>query len=465
MKHILLPHMVLAWLLIGFFNEPITAQSPNNRINILRYNDDFSNLKEKADKRGFDKIKYINLGKKAFLSVGGELRAQYQYFENQNFGDVPPTFEKVSVGQLWHRAMVHANLELSPKVRIFAQLNNTLRQFNNNPLTPEIDQNELSLHQAFVEWKPKQNWTLRLGRQEMGYGNNRIITFREGPNTRLTFNAAIIKYHKNHRKIDLLAISPVVSMPGVFDDASLRTFIYGIYGSEAFFKSKIMADYYYLYFNSKDRQYNFVGGQENRFVAGKRVYSQFPKLNFEAEFTYQLGNFNTQNINASSFSIDVNYKLQEQLKLVVGIAGNYITGDKDRNDNTLNTYNLIYSRPYYGLAAPIGSSNLENINPYFKVKPISKISVFGGVYFMQRNSTQDGTYSPGMAQVRPTPERLFASTKRSIGTQYALETTYQMDERNTFGLDLALFQPGAYTKETGAGKDIFYFSVRTQLRF
>jgi hypothetical protein len=465
MRHFSLPHIMLAWLFTALSFEPVVAQVPNSRINILRYNDNFSDLKDKTDKKGFDKLKYISLGKNTFLSLGGELRAQYQYFENQNFGDVPPTFEKVSVGQLWHRAMVHANLELSSKIRIFTQLNNTLRQFNPNPLTPEIDENQLSLHQAFVELKPHQNWMLRLGRQEMGYGNNRIITFREGPNTRLTFDAAVVRYQKNLRKIDVLALSPVVSMPGVFDDVSLRTFIFGIYGSEPFFKGKIIGDYYYLYFNSEDRQYNFVGGKENRLMAGKRVYSQFPKLNFEIEYTHQIGKFNELNISASSISADVNYKVHEKSNCVIGVAGNYITGDKDRTDNSLNTYNLIYSKPAYGLAAPIGSSNIENVNPYIRFKPTPKISVYSGVYFMQRNSTEDGTYTPGMAQIRPTPERLFASTKRSIGTQYALETTYQLDERNTFGLDAAFFTSGDYIKETGKGLNIFYISAKTQLKF
>lgn len=114
--------------------------------------------------------------------------------------------------------MVHANVDVGQKTRVFLQLSSTYRFLNANPLTPEIDQNVLSLHQAFFDYGMSKNIMTRIGRQEMSYGSHRIITFREGPNTRLTFDAAIIKYDNKKRKIDAFAISPVTSEKGVFDD-------------------------------------------------------------------------------------------------------------------------------------------------------------------------------------------------------------------------------------------------------
>jgi len=76
------------------------------QINIVRYNDNFSNLKnDTVHKKGFEKIKYIRLFNESSISFGGELREQFQYYHNQNFGDVPPMFTKVSTGQYWLRAM------------------------------------------------------------------------------------------------------------------------------------------------------------------------------------------------------------------------------------------------------------------------------------------------------------------------------------------------------------------------
>jgi hypothetical protein len=292
-------------------------------------------VKSDSAKRGVNTLKNMDLGKNVYISFGGELREQYQYFDNQNFGDVPPNVQKVSVGQLWHRTMLHSNLEIGAKTRIFIQLNSTFRLFNPNPIVPEIDENQLSLHQAFIDYSFNQQFMIRVGRQELGYGNNRILTFREGPNTRLTFDAAILKYKTNKRKIDLLAITPVVSKQYAFDDTSFEEYVWGIYGTEYLVPKKILLDYYLLNFSSDKRKYNFVAGKENRQVIGFRLFSQNPRLNYELEGTYQIGKFNQSKITAYGISSDVHYKIYPKLNLFLGLSANYISGDKDRNDDKL----------------------------------------------------------------------------------------------------------------------------------
>jgi hypothetical protein len=454
----------LTFLLVFNFSL-VFGQTPQNPISILRANDNFNYLKNDTLKKGFDKLKHIQIGKNANISFGGELREQYQYFDNLNFGDVPPTTKEISVGQLWHRVMVHGNVELGSKVRIFTQLSSTFRLFNPNPITPEIDENRLSLHQAFIDYSFNKNWIIRVGRQEMGYGNNRILTFREGPNTRLAFDAAIVKYKTDKRKIDFLAVTPVISKQYGFDDVSFKDFVIGIYATENFIPKKLLVDYYVLNFKSDTRKYNFVSGSENRQSYGLRIFSQNSKFNYELETNYQTGTFNNLKISAYGFSSDINYKIETKYNFTVGVAANYISGDKNKSDNQLNTYNLIFSKPSYGLAAPIGSSNIENLNPYVKLNPIKKLSVYAGVYFMMRQSTQDGTYSPGMGQVRPTPTNLFISNRKSIGTQYALETWYDYNKNLSFAIDGAYFKAGSYVKETGKGLDISYISFKSTFKF
>lgn len=41
-------------------------------------------------------------------------------------------------------------------------------------------------------------------------------------------------------------------------------------------------------------------------------------------------------------------------------------------DNKLNAYNLLYAKPAYGLAVPIGTTKIISFNPYHKNKPCSK---------------------------------------------------------------------------------------------
>ncbi len=138
----------------------ISAALSQNKIALVRYDDDFTSLKYDTLKKGLNKLKYISIGRNDFISFGGELREQLQSYHNINFGDVPAVFSSAEAIQLWHRLMVHSNIELGSHWRLFFQLGNTLRFLNKNPIVPEIDENRLSLHQAFAEYKTA-GWNFR----------------------------------------------------------------------------------------------------------------------------------------------------------------------------------------------------------------------------------------------------------------------------------------------------------------
>lgn len=449
-------------LLVCAFNAS-TAQT--GAIQILRYNDDFAYLKNDSVKKGFDRLKYIRLDDEVFVSFGGELREQYQYFDQINFGDIPPTSSEVSTDQLWHRLMVFGDLAYKDRFRLFVQLSNTLRFFNPNPVTPQIDENQLSLHQAFVDLKLYKNWLFRIGRQEVGYGSNRIITFREGPNTRQTFDAIFIKHVCNNRYIDFFAMTPVVSRQYVFDDVSFKEKLWGIYANEIVNKTWLSVDYYFIDFRSDERRYNYVPGSEHRQTVGTRLFSHAKSLNYELEVMYQFGSFNEQQIRAYALHGDVNVRLENTTNLLLGVAFNYTSGDEDRNDNKLNTYNTLYTKPPFGLILPIGLANIVNVNPYFRINPVQRVFVYGTVCFLQRQSTQDGTYTPGMAQNRPRPNASYTSENRKIGQIFTIESAYNVNRNLSFYFDVSHAEPGAYAIGTGNGKRSNYIATKATLKF
>jgi hypothetical protein len=446
------------------FTMIVSTTIAQNKISLVRYDDDFKPVKKDSVKKGFNQLKYIPLGKNNFISFGGELREQFQVYNNINFGDVPPTFQDDSANQLWHRLMVHSNIELGNHFRFFIQLNSTLRFLNDNPIVPEIDENQLSLHQAFAELK-LTNWNFRLGYQEMYYGNHRLITVREGPNTRQTFDGLVVKHKFKNGTIDLFAVSKVVSKQYVFDDESMHDGLYGIYGTQYFSNHKMGLDYFLVDFQSKARKYNYQTGFEDRQTFGMRLFSNLKTINFELEGGYQSGKFNDLNISAYTVLADINVTVVPSKKGVIGFAANVASGDKHSGDNKLNTYNLIYAKPAYGLAVPIGATNIISLSPYIKINPIQKLNILAQVFFMSRNSNQDGTYSPGMIENRPTPNALFASDKKTLGELYVLETNYQQTKNLSFAFDASYFNAGSYPKATGNGKDVTYVSFKTIFKF
>lgn len=430
----------------------------------MRYDDDFSLVKKDSSKKGFSQLKYIPLGKNNYISFGGELREQFQIYDNINFGDVPPTYQDSSTHQLWHRLLVHSNIELGNHFRFFFQLNNTLRFLNDNPIVPEIDENQLNLHQAFTELK-LTNWNFRLGQQELYYGNHRLITVREGPNTRQAFDGLVVKRKFRNGTLDFFAVSKVISKQYVLDDESMQDGLYGIYGTHYLFKHKMGLDYFVVDFQSKARKYNYQSGFENRYTYGIRLFSNLKTVNFEFEGAYQTGQFNTLSIDAYNALADVNFTILPSKKGIIGFAVNVASGDKDSSDTQLNTYNLLYAKPAYGLVAPIGASNMLSLSPYLKINPVQKLNVLAQVFFLSRNSNQDGTYSPGMVQNRPRPDALFTTDKKTLGQLYLLETNYQQNKHCSLAFDASYFNAGSYPKATGNGNDILYLSLKSTFKW
>lgn len=437
-----------------------------SQIDWLRYNDNFRALKEDSvKKKGTQKLKYIALASTVNISFGGELREQIQYYRNFNFGDMPSAPDCPDTWQLWHRAMAHANIEVGSKARIFTQLGSTFRFLNPNKAIAEIDENHLSLHQLFGEYHVTSKWLVRLGRQEMSYGSHRLITFREGPNTRLSFDAAVIKYATGKRNVDFIALSPVISRKGIFDDGTLKDYILGVYATEKLIPRTLNIDYYILNFESARRKYNYRQGTDSRRVVGLRTFSQNPLINYEAEATYQFGTFNDLKVKAYALFGDVNIVLFRKSKMLLGVAGNYVSGDRDKNDNTLNTYNPLFSKPQYGLTAPIGASNIVTFNPYLRINPIKRGGIYAGVYFMQRQSNQDGSYSPDGTELRPRPEKLATATGKQIGTLLSLETNYSVNSHWALAFDASYFWAGRFLEQTGMGRDITYVSFKAAYKF
>ena len=132
------------------------------------------------------------------------------------------------------------------------------------------------------------------------------------------------------------------------------------------------------------------------------------------------------------------------MALSPGLGFNYISGDRSPSDEKLNTYNMLYSRPSFGLAAPIGPANIINIRPFLEFNPRPNIRLIAGYYIMRRQSENDGSYAPDGTEIRPSPALLFVTEEKFIGQQFTLDVWYLMSTNWSFFFEGALFTSGNY---------------------
>lgn len=452
-------------LLFSLFAGSIAAQP--GPIKNLRSEDDFSYLlKDSTVQRSWpEKLKYVSLNKSETLvgSFGGEWREWYELRGNVNFGDLPPGLEDDPDGTLLHRAMVHVDVRFKKKWRLFAQLNNTYELGTSNQPLPEISQDALGLHQVFVEYDfAPTSMILRVGRQEFNFGNELLVSSREGPNNRLAFDGISGFLKKDHSDIHLFVATPIIIESGYFDNQRINEYLWGGY-ADLRSQKKTKLDLYYLGFSSDRRRYNLISGSQTRHTIGARLWSLPGTVHYDIEGVYQFGEFNNLRISAYNFTGSGSYTFSKKWKPTIGAGGSYISGDRSATDHRLNTYDALYARPTFGLAAPLGPSNIISRQPFVSVSPLRGMTIKSSVYFLSRQSTADGTYAPSMVQVRPFPP--FESEHRSIGTQYAIDVFYAPNPHLMFISFLSYVAPGAYVKDTGSGRPIYYTSLAAILKF
>lgn len=452
--------IVFSSVLVYFLSFQVSAQ----HIARLRFDDDFSYLKSDSSSKSWDeKLKFLPLVGQATISIGGEIREHYQNYTNVNFGQIPDSYVTVNPHQWLHRILLHGDLQIHSNFRIFAQINNTVRFLNPNPIVNQVDQNTLSFHQWFADLKLAEKLVLRLGRQELLFGQERFIAAREGPNNRQSFVGAHVIHQAKRIKTDLFYTHPIRLNQGALDDEKSTEKLAGLYVKYDRLLKLLNADAYYYYFESKAREYYSTIGAEKRHTLGVHLYSNPQRFNYNIEFSRQLGTFKSLDIRAMMAVWDINLAIKPHR--YIGFSGNYVPGDQSTQDRQLNTFNTLFARPPFGQTVALNISNTLNLSPYIRYQNGTKWLATARASFVQKISVHDGVYTPNMSQLRPYDEARMTSDALKLCDIYAVDVNYIPTKHYFFQAEIGYCKAGSYLKETGAGENVIYFAIRNAIKF
>lgn len=431
----------------------------------LRYDEDYSILKNDSSKHWYRTTKFnpLSRNRKTYLSIGGDIRFQYQWFKNENWGEAV----KDDDGFMLTRLLVHADLHLGKHFRTFIQLQSSAASGKEEAPSP-VDENTLDLHQAFSDLAfPVGNGktiTIRVGRQELLYGSQRLVAVRDGPNNRQSFDAARLLYTAKNWKADLFFSHYVRSKQKIFDDGfNKNTRFWGAYWTNNKIPILKNLDVYYFGLWRKTASFDDGTGKELRHSIGARISATTKFWRYDVEGLYQFGDFANKKISAWTFSVNSGYKFANtRFKPEIGLKAELISGDAKYNDDKLQTFNPLFPRGgYFGLVSLIGPSNLFDIHPSLSMEMTPKLFLNMDYDMFWRYSKNDGIYGPNVAMIYSGK----GSDKKSIGRQYSAHLEYVPNNFLYFRNEFTWFESRYFLKESGPGKDILFVSVTAQLRF
>jgi hypothetical protein len=421
-----------------------------------RDREDWSRLRDPAVRTDiWDPLKFIPLGGGApFLSLGGEIRDVYERFGNQNFGLSAPD----PGGYFLQRGLFHADLRLGAHLRVWSELSSSIAAGRVGGPRPVVDQDRLDVHQTFVEATvggAAGALQIRAGRQEVAIGSGRLIALREGVNVPLSFDGVRAIVRSGAWRVDAIALKPVSSSPGVFDDRSQRgTTFWGLHSNRALPSRGAALELYYFGIYKEAGQFDQGLAHEHRHTVGARISSQ-NRWAYDVEAMYQFGRFGVGDISAWRAVADTSYSVrgrrwQPRLEFVVDVA----TGDKDPADPRLESFNLLFqSGTYSGRAQLLGPINTIRIEPTVTMRPAARVGVSAGWGFFWRESVHDGLYGiPGNLIV---PSH--GVTARYEGSRPIVEAEWQVTRHLSAHVTFIYVFNGPFEKESVHGTPTMSF--------
>ncbi len=434
----------------------------------LRYDENFSYPDDATydyEPDLFDPLKNIDLGNDWNLTLGGEFRFRLESETNKGFGATEPANDTFEL----YRYMLHADFKYQKLFRVFVQGMSAFDEHRDLPLRG-IDENKWDLQQLFFDIRVLGEdlpLTLRVGRQDLQYGNQRFISPFEWGNIRRRFDGVKLFAKGKTWDVDLFFVKPVIVQRKQRDRYNEDFDFYGAYATYKGIPNHGL-DLYALAINNTNKTVNPNGniGDTTRYMLGSRFWGKHGPMDYEAEIAGQWGTWAGDTIQAWSWTIDGGYTFADASgKPRIGAGFDWASGDEDPFDGKVGTFNQLFplGHKYFGYMDLIGRQNITAVNVNLTAWPVAKkVKARAAYHTFWLNAKRDAIYNAGAGAGR---RDIFGNSGREIGHELDLTVAVKMDKHQSMLFGYSHFWDSTVIEQTGPSEDADLFYVQYQMKF
>jgi hypothetical protein len=371
------------------------------------FNYDFRYL-DKPDNTQFDfwdPIKRMHFGDNWMLGLGGEMRWRYM-------NEIDSRFTGKDNDYVLQRARFDVDLYYRDRIRIFAEAIDA-RIFDNDLPPLLIDKNPLDILNLFADVKMFEAGDapaiFRIGRQELLYGSQRLISPLDWANTRRTFQGIKGFWHSEKLDIDAFWVQPVIVNPTKFDSVDDHQGFAGLWTTYRPAKGQSV-DLYYLYLDNTNPIFpgKTVGritplGPQNVSTFGSRYYGDFKHALWDFEGMYQFGDRSNQGIGAGAFIGGLGYQFADlPMNPQIWVYNDWYSGNHNPNrTNLYGTFNQLFPFGHYymGFTDLVGQQNIDDLHLNFYINPTRWITMGLEYHIYRLDAAKDSLYNSAGAPI------------------------------------------------------------------
>ncbi len=384
-----------------------------------------------------------------WLRFSGEYRARVEGFTGGGFADNDDAY-------FLNRFRI--NMQIKPAAWLkfnFQGQDSRVFGKNQKPAAPPF-QDTMDLRLAYVEIgdSEKKTFGLRAGRQELVFGEQRLVGHLNWTNTSRSFDAVRATVRGNGYRLDAFASSVVSAVDGEFNRA-LRTKadnFHGLYGGiEKLVPKAVVEPYLFWRVTRGLRSEGLTPGNRDFKTVGFRWVGKLPaQFDYGTEIAGQTGSLSTDSIGAWAGHWVLGYTAKSKFKPRFIAEYNYASGDENPTDGKRGTFDQLYPTGHdkYGLADQVGWRNIHQLRAGVEVKPSAKWTIVPNYHNYWLASATDSLYAASGAAIA---RKIDGTAGTHVGQELDISTVYALNKQMQIGAGFAHLFPGEFLKKATRG--------------
>lgn len=425
--------------------------------------------------------------------IGGQVRAR---FEAKSGFAVPGTgansvdFSKATPdNNYWLlREKIHVGWQPVSWLNVFGEARDSSSW--NDKRNPEPEEDAIDLHQGYVVLGDPKSFpvTAKVGRQELSYGDERLIGAFDWNNIGRVFDAAKLRFEKDAFWVDAFGGRIVLANDGEFNVANDYDWFSGVYASTRTLIPKQESQIYFLSRNTSSKSPTATtgspqtGGPTARdiYTLGLRFKSlpgQFDSWDYDGELAGQFGDFFepalAKDLTHQAFAGHVagGYTWRDAWSTPrAGLEYNYATGDSDPTDNKHGTFENLFptNHKFYGFMDFVSWQNIHDARLTTSAKPAKGLTITADYHLFWLADTADFFYGANGAARRTGGYGIQTGNDNYLGSEIDLIATYQVKSFGAVQAGYGHFFRGDYIKQSLAAtgsQDADWFYAQLTFNF
>jgi hypothetical protein len=241
----------------------------------------------------------------------------------------------------------------------------------------------------------------RVGRQELVYGEHRLVGHVSWLNAARTFDGAKVTFRTRAMQVDAFGASVVRIMDGAFDRSGNGNRFAGTYVTlPKVIPQATVEPFAYWKRDVRLRAESGVAGNLSIATIGTRLAGRLPaRLDYGIEMALQRGSLASDSIESWAGHWQLRESLPGPSAMKITGEYNYASGDASSSDGVRGTFDQLYPTPHdkYGLADQVGWKNIHHARAGFEITPVKGWPIAANYHSWWLAEPTDGLYTAGSA--------------------------------------------------------------------